>query len=593
MAGNRFVTWRWVSWCALFIAPLAAATAADRDPATLLPPTTLATLSFSHPAAVADFVLEHPLYQRFQQSPQYQQLLLRKEYVQGRLMLGVVELRLGKSWRNALESLAGGGATVAFDPASNGAVLLAKSTDEVFLSRSRESLLEFAKGQNQGRGVERSEHRGIAIDNLDKVQLAVLGPWLVVSSDGGLLQNVIDRWFDEGASLAANARWLEATAKRPQDAAVWSWVDLLTLRESGQAKQLFRGQAEDFGGELLIGGILGALSRTRYLAGALELTTWDARLSFAIPFEKDWVSGPREHFFGAGAQGRAPGLLLPDSTLLSVSAYRDLKSLWLQAGDLFDEATNDGLAAAESQLTTLFAGRDFGEEILGALRPELQLVVARQQFTKPPMPAVRLPSFALVAELREPERMERELRRIFQSLIGFLNVVGAMQGQPQLDVERVRDADGLELTVATYVAEPDEEQSERARIQFNFSPTLAFREGRLILSSSETLARQLAGAKAQASDEAVNTRLHALGPAIRSILLDNRGQLIAQNMLTKGQSQEEAAKELDTALTLLESLREVDLRLLADDQLRLELRVGLRKSEGEQAAQQPGTSGEN
>ena len=77
-----------------------------------------------------------------------------------------------------------------------------------------------------------------------------------------------------------------------------------------------------------------------------------------------------------------------------------------------------------------------------------------------------------------------------KSLIGFLNVVGAMNGQPQLelDIEKLTDA---ELVTSTFIPEPDEERSLQARINFNFSPSVGFAGDRFVISSTRALAREL------------------------------------------------------------------------------------------------------
>ena len=139
--------------------------------------------------------------------------------------------------------------------------------------------------------------------------------------------------------------------------------------------------------------------------------------------------------------------------------------MWRRAGDLFNEQTNEELAKADSGLTTLFGGKDFGEDILGALRPETQVVVARQVFAAgQSTPAIKLPAFGLVAELKDPAKMQPELRRTFQSLIGFLNVVGAMNGQPQLDLD-MEKSDAAQFVTASYLPDPDAKDQRRLEDQ--------------------------------------------------------------------------------------------------------------------------------
>ena len=115
----------------------------------------------------------------------------------------------------------------------------------------------------------------------------------------------------------------------------------------------------------------------------------------------------------------------------------------------------------------------------------MQLVVARQSFEQDgPQPAIKLPAFAAVFKLNDPEMMRAELGRTFQSLIGFLNVIGAMNGQPQLDLDIDKQGE-WQVVAASYIPEQDANLS-RLPINFNFSPTLAFTADDVILSSASS-----------------------------------------------------------------------------------------------------------
>jgi hypothetical protein len=251
--------------------------------------------------------------------------------------------------------------------------------------------------------------------------------------------------------------------------------------------------------------------------------------------------------------------------------------MWLRAGDLFDERMNDELAKADANLTTFFAGKDFGEDVLGSFGPSLQVLVNRQSFDNVlPKPALRLPAFALAGRMENSEETQTELRRTFQSLIGFLNVIGAMQGNPQLDqdVDVYRDS---KLYTASFIPEPDEKESERARIQFNFSPTLAFAGDRFVITSTKQLAKDLidAAEKEQGSrTEASNTSVKLNTQALSEILDDNREQLIAQNMIKKGQTREESQREIGMLLELLGLFQAVSFDIkTTGGELKLELSI--------------------
>ena len=184
----------------------------------------------------------------------------------------------------------------------------------------------------------------------------------------------------------------------------------------------------------------------------------------------------------------------------------------------------------------------------------MQVLVNRQSFDDVlPKPALKLPSFALAGHLENAAESQTELRRTFQSMVGFLNVIGAMQGNPQLDqdIDIYRDN---KIYTASFIPEPDEKDSERARIQFNFSPSLAFANDRFFIASTKQMAKELVDAaqneqstRGELSNTAIKLNAKALGEA----LADNRDQLVAQNMIKKGQTREESANEIGLLLEVL------------------------------------------
>ena len=251
---------------------------------------------------------------------------------------------------------------------------------------------------------------------------------------------------------------------------MWLYVSVDAIRKAGLAKDLFKGKARDPAAEVVLGGLLSNLQKTPFATIALSVNKRSARLSLGVPHSSQWIPESRTYYFGAEGKGQAPPLVEVKDMLLTLSTYRDLGDWWLRSGDLYNEAVNDQIAAAESTLTTLFSGRDFGRDILGSMYPQIQLVVTRQSFAQArTVPAIKVPAFAMTFRLKNHKRMQGELRRIFQSLVGFFNVAGAMNGQPQLD-QSMENKNGVQIVSAFYVPEEGKETTKTAPLNFNFSP---------------------------------------------------------------------------------------------------------------------------
>jgi hypothetical protein len=549
-------------------------------------------------AEVAPFesLWNQPIRERLYDSELMQTILKNPDLAKAKDGIRLAEVTLGKKLPVLLQEISRGGVVVAVDRAKDTAALFIAGKDA---AEQQEIARKLMKKAAQLQGLDNDElpatdYRGISAYRLSQGGFALLGKWIVVVNKGELGKEIIDRFLDgPKASLSQSEKFQKAkeqhvSKQTPASALVWLFVDVDVLREAGVAKKVLNEKPDDFGAELLIGGLFNILRNTPQLTAELTANSEKLSLAVATPFDKAWVTEAEQFFFGPDIRGNAlPALELPN-TLGTVTTYRDISSLWLYAGDLFGEKVNDQLVQAESTLTTLFSGKDFGEDILGAFRPELRLVSTAASFEKDqPVPGVQVPAFALVAQMKEPEKMRKELKRIFQSFIGFINVAGAMNGQPQFDqdMDKVGNAD---LLIARYAWDDSHPESKEIPIQYNFSPCLLILGDYMVLSSTEKLARELVEPlqkEAQSSKELLaikpdspvrNTYLQLTGKGISEALQQNREQIIANNMLEKGHSREEAEAEFNVLTQILKMVTKltVELDVGKEANLNFDMHVG-------------------
>jgi hypothetical protein len=194
------------------------------------------------------------------------------------------------------------------------------------------------------------------------------------------------------------------------------------------------------------------------------------------------------------------------------------------------------------------------------------------------VPKIKLPATAVVFHLNDPEKMRRQFKVTFQSLIGLANIGAGQNELPQLEL-RTEDAQGGQIVSATYENLPDDAPVSNDII-YNFSPTLAFVDHLAVLSSTRELAVELMKLTKRdepappASEQVINTSVNVDNQVLRNVLEMNRENLIAQNMLEKGHERPQAEKEIGTLLALLKLLRNTSLELATvDKNLRLELKL--------------------
>lgn len=568
----------------LFLAaamPASLVRAEDKGPRELLPVSTVAYAEIPEPKKVLDVILDHPSVVELQTHPDFKKAWEAPQAQQFLTVLKMVEDKLGIKWRPAVTSLTGGGIYVGFDLPTQGVSVLTKSTDPALAKRAIDTLLELARADaaNKGKGdpVKSDDYKGIKLYGIGDVQYANLGPYLLTTNKPPLTRLVIDSYLGDSPSLGSDDQFKEVIATRIATPTAWVYADLRPLRALGVLKTALNKKSDNPPAEILAGGILGALPDAPYVTAWLDVEPGRIALSAAVPGDSVELAKKREFFFGADGKGSARSLLHPKETALSISTYRDFHSMWKNAPDLFDEGINAKFAEADGTLKTLFGNRDFDDEILANLEPGMQIVVTRQHFADGlPVPAVKLPAGAIVVKMKNPAETSRMFKITFQSLVGFLNITGGMNGLSALE-QNTEKIDNGTIYSAEYLPPKDGAKNEAA-IHFNASPTVAIVGDKFIMSSSKALAFELADLvqKESAPLKDVNTTLEVDGQVVRQMLVDNRGSLVAQNMLQKGHGQNAAEKEIDALLKAMLGLESASLQLLSKDktlQVTLELKL--------------------
>ncbi|MEM9827108.1 MAG: hypothetical protein AAF958_10995 [Planctomycetota bacterium] len=551
-------------------------------------------------------VLNHPLRNRIEALPAYQAATASAGYANAKLAIAGFENTMQMSLPEALDRLSDRGIGIGVEP-SGGVGLVMQSSDVAAMEKFRNLLLAFLPKKDGDISAEQKTYRGVPVYLLKDLILVQVDGTLLICNQRDLGKVIIDRMLEpDDNSLAQAPNYLASCAElapaesqaaeslaaesqaaaddrpvTPQNARLISaYVDLQAAGKLGWANDALKEKQDDFGAEVIFGGVLSNLRQTSRLSLSLDLSPSDIRLRLASPHQRDWEP-PREYYFGeASAAAVAPPLIELNDRLFALSTHRDLSQLWLRSGDLLSDAAVDGLAKADSQLSTFFSGKDFGEDILGSLNSGIQIVGrVADPSEQLPRPAIQLPEFAMQFRLKDPAETQREFRRVFQSFIGFLNVVGAMNGNPQMDLgmETVKGSSGVaQLVTSSFVAGEDERESTAAPIQFNFSPTLGFAGDVMVLSSTTDLAKDLVAmthpSASQKNDLGAsqrndpNTVLGINASASQTILKANQDQLIASNMLSKGQTRDEAAAEIGLLLEGVGLLKDFRVDLRFDDQ---------------------------
>jgi hypothetical protein len=552
--------------------------AQESTPSTLYPKSTILYVGGKSIQSAAD----HSTYKNWLKSSNFRDVWRSPEVMKGRGAITFFEFATGTKLDQLLYSLTTNGYSLGIDSQTKGIALVLETKDEAWLSENTQKWIQLArddaKRKSEPNPVEEKEYRGLTGYKWSEAIVVELGSKLLVSNKTELAKQMVDRYLDQtddGFRIPNSGDQPASDSSKLADV----WIDLQSMRSTGIAKELLNEMPRDFGGELILGGLLHVLTRAEELRGELRWSDNGIAMRTSVPTRESWLLDKYEFYVGPDQKGKGKEWVADGAMMASLTTYRDAAQLWLRAGDLLSEQANEQLAQADNTLTTLFSGKDFGTDILSAIEPEIQLVVAPQAFEPKTVPSIQLPAFAVIAKLKDPKGMRRELKRTFQSFVGFLNIVGAMEGQPQLDLDNISE-EGITAYTSTYLAESDKKYEQGLPIQFNFSPSIAFHEDLVCISSTKELAvsvfrKNAATSPSQSDTNPVHTKLQIDAKQVRKILEANREQLIAQNMLEKGHNRDEAESEINNLFLFSRLVESINLALRFADQGNTVLDLGL------------------
>lgn len=545
----------------------------QRQAMELFPPSTLAYIELNRPGDLVRLV-ESSFWQRIASTPQYQAAWQTSQAQQGKMLVSFLEQQLGTSWPQAVRTLTDGGLYLAFDAGTQGAALLVKTSDPAMRQKLIDVLIEMNRGEAAGKGlpdpVQPADYRGFTGYKIAQGGLISFGPWLLVTNKEPLARWVIDSYVTDGrTSLATDAMFKAARDKAEPGLPGWAYARIGTLRAVGVGRELFAGRSKNPAAELFAGGVIDALSKADYLTAELRAGAQGVKLSILAPYDPATVAPARRFFFAPAGEGSAPEPLKPAGTLLTFTAYRDLGAMWLAAPDLFDDNIATQLAQTDSGLSNFFSGQSFSQDILSQIEPRFQFLIARQEF-KPgaaPVPAIKLPAFAMVFRVKDPQVMKPYMQVAFQTAVSIGNIQATMQGGPTLMITN-ETRDDLSLSSAGYLTMADEKAMTDAPIYHNFTPSMATVADYVIITSTRDLAEKLAALAADPSattTSADNALLEIDGAAVLAAMRDNRAQLIAQHMIRNGADKVDAEQGVDLLLQAMSYLGGAQMKLAATD----------------------------
>jgi hypothetical protein len=337
----------------------------------------------------------------------------------------------------------------------------------------------------------------------------------------------------------------------------WAFARVDVLRQAGFAKDFYDEKAKNPALPIFFGGLSHVLNKAPYVTASLVLN--DDRLAFRVDAPRDGSPWPEAYrgFYGAKPGEEAAVPLRPARTIASLSFYRDLKTMWDAREQLVAAEALPGFTELEANVgPILFGGREFSNEVLGEFGPHFRLVAAAQEYSRSkPTPDIKIPAFALVAELKNPQEFGPELLISYQTVLGLANLGLGQQSQPRFIL--MNEAyKGFEIQGARFL-ERATAKSDAAgvHLRHNFTPAVSIAGRYFVLGSTVEIVKDCIDALGDVNAPPKTTEHNIVFEAnmaeVIRVLAQNKEPLISQNMVSGGNTREQAEQELDTLLKVI------------------------------------------
>jgi hypothetical protein len=306
----------------------------------------------------------------------------------------------------------------------------------------------------------------------------------VASNQAKVLNLALDLHLGQAKkSLSSNDDVAAARKLAGADSVAWMWLNLQSLHNAKETKDLFNLPRNEATQTILNGGILDVARRSRFVAGGLVFGPHGFVLRFKMPAGREGL--PAElaaHVPANGSPGSRP-LLEPKDVVLSSTYYFDPSKFWEHRKKLFTEPDVKTFEQFDKNSAKFLAGSPFSK-LLGMAGPYQRFVVAHQ--TRPAYataPGLPIPAFALIIEMREPEAFSKRMDTTLRAAA----LLATTQVKLKLVEENFRD---VKITAYRF-PEDATVKFDVNNLRFNFSPSFVLVGNQFVVSSTVELCREL------------------------------------------------------------------------------------------------------
>jgi hypothetical protein len=528
------------------------------SPLRLIPNEADLLLQVQSPRRVVDLVRNLDVLQQVQAFPFVKEQLASTQGRRGRQLLAYAEKQLGAKWPDLIGRLAGGGVALGVKFGNNApALLVIQGTDEKlaekFLDLAATIVTDELARQEAKGAVKKIDHDGIPGYQIgDAFFVARAGSAIIVSNHKEALARSLNLYRGkEKKSLATHPPIVAAARLLPEAPLANLWVTLAPLHESPEGKALYKSPRDNSQLTVLIGHYLDLFGRSPFLCAGLCEKKDGVLVTVRLPRGREGM-GPDAvlHVPSADKPGNLP-LLEPKGVLYSSSFYFNFPSIWKDREKLFPKVQADGMTKFDKSSGRALGGVKMSKILESAGSYHRLVAVKQPQSSYKKQPATRIPAFAFITQMTQPDRFAAAAETGLRAAGLFTS------GQFHLKLEE-ETYKGFEIAGYRF----DEQAELKADVddfRFNFSPCFVRVDDQFVICSTIELCRELvdllvAEKKSPGQPNTAKTRDRFYAGGVADVLDSFRDTLITQIILDQAVPPGEAKEQVETLIKLIRSL---------------------------------------
>ena len=541
---------------------LPTARADSKDPLRFFPEATDVVVKIEKPRALVEAVLKHDLAKESLELQIVRDFLDTATYRRFFQIVGHFEKELGTPWPELIDKLAGGGMALGAKYSADGnapVLVVIQGTDEKTVAKFFDlgvgMIEEEMARQGGGQSLPRKTYEGADCIQLDKdAVVGRIGDVLLFANKNDALKAGLDHYAavrkDPKTKSVAAVAAEQVAGILPPNPAAWLWVNLKPIKQLPQLKDLLATPRDNVVLTFLFAGYLDVIRRADFVAAGLYADKGDFRVAVRLPAGRDGMAPDVElHLPKDPKVGGTLPLLEPKGVLASHSFYLDLDTLYRQREQILPPQVAKDFAEGEKQISRFLIGSSL-PEFLRQGGVHYRLVAAKPE-TIPEYktePDQKLPSFAIVASMRDPKFARTVTALIRAGSLALAQTVSFRSWE-----EEIAGVPAFGYSFPENGKFPDDPQ----KLHFNYQPTFGAYKDQYIAASNKGLFKELVGIldkedRNKLASQNMQARAYAAGAGEYAFVAAE--QVLASTILGQAVKVGEARKQTEALFKFLQKL---------------------------------------